>query len=98
MNPHKGADILIAEDNRNDVGGFEVLKAIRADPRTRTIPVVMTTSSHDETDVRTAYELGASRGALQRTAGNAINLWGPAGPSPRSGAAGSSPCSSTRIC
>jgi len=42
------------------VGGFEVLKAIRADPRTRNVPVVMTTSSHEEPDIRTAYELGAN--------------------------------------
>ncbi len=40
------------------VGGLEVLRAIRADPRTRTQPVVVLTS--EERDIITGYELGAN--------------------------------------
>jgi CheY-like chemotaxis protein len=40
--------------------GFEVLRAIRADVRTCRTPVVVLTSSNQERDIRTAYELGAN--------------------------------------
>jgi two-component system response regulator len=42
------------------VNGFEVLREIRADSRTRTIPVVIVTSSHQDPDIQTAYTLGAN--------------------------------------
>ena len=40
------------------VGGLEVLRRIKADPRTRTIPVVVLSSSREEPDVVESYELG----------------------------------------
>lgn len=42
------------------VNGLEVLKALKADERTRTIPVVIVTSSAEDPDVKTAYQLGAN--------------------------------------
>jgi len=42
------------------VDGLEVLKAIKADKRTRSIPVVIVTSSKEDPDIKTAYELGAN--------------------------------------
>lgn len=42
------------------VDGIEVLKAIRADPRTRLIPVLMLTSSMLDEDVVACYTLGAN--------------------------------------
>jgi two-component system response regulator len=42
------------------VNGLEILKAIRADERTRTIPVVMVTSSAEDPDITAAYDLGAN--------------------------------------
>ncbi|MEO8356443.1 MAG: response regulator [Chloroflexota bacterium] len=42
------------------INGLEVLSAIRADPRTQTIPVVIVTSSAEDPDVKTAYQLGAN--------------------------------------
>jgi len=42
------------------VDGFEVLRQLRADERTRLLPVVVLTSSHEDSDVKTAYQLGAS--------------------------------------
>jgi len=42
------------------INGLEVLKALKADERTRTIPVVIVTSSAEDPDVKTAYQLGAN--------------------------------------
>jgi CheY-like chemotaxis protein len=42
------------------VNGLEVLQAIRATESLRSIPVVMLTSSHEESDVLKSYELGVN--------------------------------------
>lgn len=42
------------------VDGIEVLKAIKSDERTRTIPVVILTSSKAESDLVKSYELGVN--------------------------------------
>ncbi len=40
--------------------GLGVLKRLRADPRTRTLPVVVLTSSSQDADVIASYNLGAN--------------------------------------
>lgn len=42
------------------VGGLEVLRAIRADQRTKAIPVVILTSSKEERDLISSYNLGVN--------------------------------------
>jgi two-component system, response regulator len=42
------------------VDGMQVLKQIKGDPRTKQIPVVMMTSSKEERDLVSGYELGAN--------------------------------------
>ena len=42
------------------VDGMEVLRRVRADQRTRTIPIVVLTSSKDDRDIAEAYRLGAN--------------------------------------
>ena len=42
------------------VDGLDVLRAVRADERTRRLPVVVLTSSHEEIDIVRAYDLGAN--------------------------------------
>lgn len=42
------------------VDGFEVLKRIRAEERTRRIPVVILTSSSEDRDLINGYDLGAN--------------------------------------
>lgn len=42
------------------MNGLEVLQALKADARTRTIPVVIVTSSHEDPDIQAAYTLGAN--------------------------------------
>src|SRR3954454_11894576 len=42
------------------IDGLEVLKRLRADPRTRRLPVVVLTSSREEQDLIESYDLGAN--------------------------------------
>ena len=42
------------------VAGLEILKRIRAEERTRRLPVVILTSSNEKPDVINAYDLGAN--------------------------------------
>lgn len=42
------------------IEGLEILRQIKSDERTKTIPVVILTSSGEESDVRTAYQCGAN--------------------------------------
>jgi two-component system, response regulator len=42
------------------VDGLEVLQAIRADARTRRLPVVILTASNEERDVAASYDLGVN--------------------------------------
>jgi CheY-like chemotaxis protein len=42
------------------VSGLEVLRAIKQDPATKTIPVIVLTSSKEDRDLKEAYELGVN--------------------------------------
>jgi Response regulator containing a CheY-like receiver domain and an HTH DNA-binding domain len=42
------------------VDGLEVLKKVKTDPRTKTIPVVVLTSSREEKDIIESYRLGVN--------------------------------------
>ena len=42
------------------IDGLEVLRCIRADPRTRLQPIVILTSSKEEQDIVSGYSLGAN--------------------------------------
>ena len=42
------------------VDGLEVLRRVKSDPRTRTIPVVVLTSSREERDIVESYRLGVN--------------------------------------
>jgi CheY-like chemotaxis protein len=42
------------------IDGLEVLRRVKGDQRTRTIPVVILTSSKEERDVMTSYDLGVN--------------------------------------
>ena len=42
------------------IGGMQVLERIRADPRTRSAPVVILTSSQDSQDIASGYDLAAN--------------------------------------
>ena len=42
------------------IDGFDVLKKIRSDKRTKLIPVVILTSSNEQSDLLSGYELGCN--------------------------------------
>ena len=42
------------------VSGLDVLRRIRGDPRTRRVPVVILTTSKEEEDITSGYDLGAN--------------------------------------
>ena len=53
-------DLILLDINMPGLSGFDVLEALKADERLKSVPVVMLTSSDASADVARAYELGAS--------------------------------------
>ena len=61
--PRKTADhpkVVLLDLKLPKLNGLEVLEAIKADERTRLLPVVIVTSSHEDPDIQAAYNLGAN--------------------------------------
>jgi two-component system, response regulator len=52
--------VVLLDLNLPRVSGLEVLRQIRADPRTRKLPVVVLTSSREDVDIEKCYELGVN--------------------------------------
>jgi two-component system, response regulator len=52
--------VILLDLKMPKVDGLEVLKRIKSDERTKTIPVVMLTSSKEDPDIRTCYSLGVN--------------------------------------
>ena len=53
-------DVILLDLKMPRLDGADVLKALRADPSTQRIPVVMFTSSNERSDVLRCYALGAN--------------------------------------
>ena len=52
--------IILLDLKLPKVNGLEVLAKIRSDERTRTIPVVVITSSKEDPDIKKCYQLGVN--------------------------------------
>jgi two-component system, response regulator len=55
-----GPKVIMLDLKLPKIDGLEVLRRIKADPRTRRIPVVVLTSSKEQADVFGSYDLGAN--------------------------------------
>ncbi len=52
--------VIFLDLNLPKIGGLDLLRAIRANPVTVNIPVVILTSSNEEMDILSSYNLGAN--------------------------------------
>ncbi|HUK90472.1 MAG TPA: response regulator [Blastocatellia bacterium] len=59
-NPENGPKVVLLDLNLPKVNGIEVLRRIKGDKRTSTIPVTVLTSSREERDIVESYELGVN--------------------------------------
>lgn len=52
--------VILLDLKMPKVNGIEVLQRIRADESTKSIPIVMLTSSKEDPDIKTCYDLGVN--------------------------------------
>lgn len=68
---HSGRDpaimpqVVLLDLNLPKISGLEVLRRMRTDERTRRLPVVVLTTSDEERDVTSSYDLGANSYVLK---------------------------------
>ena len=58
--PYSTPKVILLDLKMPKIDGLEVLRRIRADERTKTIPVVVLTSSKEDPDINTCYALGVN--------------------------------------
>ena len=58
--PHKMPKFILLDLKMPKIDGVEVLARIRADDRTKNIPVVVLTSSKEDPDIQACYALGVN--------------------------------------
>jgi CheY-like chemotaxis protein len=58
--PNENPAVILLDLKLPKIDGLEVLKQVKSDDRLKLIPVVMLTSSHEETDMMKSYKLGVN--------------------------------------
>lgn len=59
-NMENGPRVILLDLKLPKIDGLEVLRRVKTDPRTRSIPVVVLTSSREERDIVESYQLGVN--------------------------------------
>lgn len=57
---HEGVDLVLLDLNLPKVSGFELLSRLKSQEATKSIPVVVNTSSSSQDDIRRAFSQGAA--------------------------------------
>lgn len=52
--------LVLLDLNLPKIDGFEVLRRVREDPRTKRLPVIILTTSHEQDEVYKAYDRGCN--------------------------------------
>jgi CheY-like chemotaxis protein len=55
-----GPKVILLDLKLPKVDGLEILKRLKSDPRTKSIPVVVLTSSKEQSDIVASYNLGVN--------------------------------------
>jgi len=58
--PHKDCHLLLLDLNMPVVDGYQVLEKLKADPATRTIPIIVLTTTDDKREIQRCYDLGCN--------------------------------------
>jgi CheY-like chemotaxis protein len=58
--PDAKPKVILLDLKMPKIGGIEVLQKLKSDERTKTIPVVVLTSSKEDPDIRICYDLGVN--------------------------------------
>jgi len=56
--PDAGARVVVLDLNLPDIDGFEILRRLKADPATRTTPVIVLTTTDHPNDIDRCFALG----------------------------------------
>jgi CheY-like chemotaxis protein len=59
-NPNQMPKLILLDLKLPKVDGIEVLRQVKANPKTKTIPITVLTSSKEENDLSRCYELGVN--------------------------------------
>ena len=58
--PHHQPKLVLLDIQMPKVNGIEVLQKIKAEPLTRSMPIIMLTSSRESPDIQKCYDLGVN--------------------------------------
>ncbi|GIL40392.1 response regulator [Roseiterribacter gracilis] len=57
---HAGGCLLLLDLNLPDMSGIDVLRKVKSDPNHRATPVIVLTTTDDQTEIQKCYELGCN--------------------------------------